>query len=156
MPLTRRLRRDGVGVADDLLESGGVATEGTAASRAELEVGAPAAAGAGLADGHVAGLLQRGDLLGQRRVAELQAVADEGEVGPFGRGQQGNDRQAGRRVDEFVELRSGAHQPTAWRRRAVIRWATGRPAAYTAAVTTPASVLGSGAPAAPSATRAST
>src|SRR5215468_3286183 len=163
LDLSARLgRRSGAG--DDLLQGGGMSGEGAAPVRAQLQMGAPAAAGAGLAHGHVAGLFQDGDLLGQRRVAQAQAVPHEGEVGPVGRGQQGDDREPGRRVDQLVEPRPGAHQPAARAvgaggassRRAVICCAAGRPAAYAAAISRPASVLGSGAPAAPSAIRAST
>ena len=48
------------------------------------------------------------------------------------------------------------HQRGASSRRAVICCAAGKPAAYAAAISRPASVLGSGAPAAPSAILAST
>ena len=155
------LRRAGVGVGDDLPQDGGVGAEGPAPGRAEPQVSAAAAAGAGLAHGHVAGLFQDGDLLGQRRVAQAQAVPHEGEVGPVGRGQQGDDREPRRRVDQLVEprldaLRRIAHQRAASSRRAVICCATGSPAAYAPAISSPASVLGSGTPAAPSAIRAST
>jgi AcrR family transcriptional regulator len=155
------LRRAGVGVGDDLPQDGRVGAEGPAPGRAEPQVSAAAAAGAGLAHGHVAGLFQDGDLLGQRRVAQAQAVPREGEVGPVGRGQQGDDREPRRRVDQLVEprldaLRRIAHQRAASSRRAVICCATGSPAAYAPAISSPASVLGSGAPAAPSAIRAST
>ena len=155
------LWREGVRVGDDLPQDGRVSAEGPAPGRAEPQVSAAAAAGTGLAHGHVAGLFQDGDLLGQRRVTQAQAVPDEGEVGPVGRGQQGDDRQPRRRVDQLVEprldaLRRIAHQRAASRRRAVICCASGRPAAYAPAISSPASVLGSGAPAAPSAIRAST
>jgi hypothetical protein len=159
------LRRAGVRVRDDLPQDGGVSAEGTAPGRAEPQVSAAAATGAGLSHGHVASLFQDGDLLGQRRVTQAQAVPDEGEVGPVGRGQQGDDRQPGRRVDELIESRRVAHrlayrliahQRAASSRRAVICCASGSPAAYVPAISRPASVLGSGAPAAPSAIRAST
>ena len=151
----------GVGVGDDLPQDGRVGAEGPAPGRAEPQVSAAAAAGAGLAYGHVAGLFQDGDLLGQRRVAQALAIPHEGEVGPVGRGQQGDDREPRRRVDQLVEprldaLRRIAHQRAASSRRAVICCATGSPAAYAPAISSPASVLGSGAPAAPSAIRAST
>ena len=150
------LRRAGVGVGDDLPQGGGVGAEGPASGRAEPQVSAAAAARAGLAHGHVAGLFQDGDLLGQGRVAQAQAVPHEGEVGPVGRGQQGDDREPRRRVDQLIEPRLDAHQRAASSRRAVICCATGSPAAYAPAISSPASVLGSGAPAAPSAIRAST
>ena len=155
------VRHEGVGVGDDPPQDGRVGAEGPAPGRAEPQVSAAAAAGAGLAYGHVAGLFQDGDLLGQRRVAQAQAVPHEGEVGPVGRGQQGDDREPRRRVDQLVEprldaLRRIAHQRAASSRRAVICCATGSPAAYAPAISSPASVLGSGAPAAPSAIRAST
>jgi AcrR family transcriptional regulator len=88
LDLSARLRRlrTGAGFGDDLPQGGGVSGEGTAPSRAQLEMGAPAAAGAGLAHGHVTGLFQDGDLLGQGRVTQAQAVPREGEVGPVGRG----------------------------------------------------------------------
>ena len=161
LDLSALLRRQGVGVGDDLPQDGRVGAEGPAPGRAEPQVSAAAAAGAGLTHGHVAGLFQDGDLLRQRRVAQAQAVPHEGEVGPVGRGQQGDDRQPGRRVDQLVEPRLDAHQRPASgcsvsSRRAVICCASGRPAAYTPAISSPASVLGSGAPAAPSAIRAST
>jgi AcrR family transcriptional regulator len=124
-----RLRRAGLGVGDDPPQDGRVGAEGPAPGRAEPQVSAAAAAGAGLAHGHVAGLFQGGDLLRQRRVAQAQAVPHEGEVGPVGRGQQGDDRQPGRRVDQLVELRRSAHQRPARSRRVVIWCAAGSPAA---------------------------
>jgi AcrR family transcriptional regulator len=161
LDLSALLRRQGVGVGDDLPQDGRVGAEGPAPGRAEPQVSAAAAAGAGLAHGHVAGLFQDGDLLGQRRVAQAQAVPHEGEFGPVGRGQQGDDREPRRRVDQLVEprldaLRRIAHQRAASSRRAVICCASGSPAAYAPAISSPASVLGSGAPAAPSAILAST
>jgi len=143
LDLSARLRRGRSGVGDDLPQGSGVAGEGAAPVRAEPQVGAPATAGAGLAHGHVAGLFQDGDLLGQRRVAQVQAVPDEGEVGPVGRGQQGDDRQPGRRVNELIEPRLGPHQrpascPRASSRRAVICCAAGRPAVYAPAISRPA------------------
>src|SRR5437016_2076835 len=58
-----------------------------------------------LADLHVPGLLQCAQLLGQRRVGQVEVVPDELEVGPFGGGQQRHDGQPGRRVDQLVEPR---------------------------------------------------
>jgi AcrR family transcriptional regulator len=63
LDLSALLRRQGLGVGDDLPQDGGVGAEGPAPGRAEPQVSAAAAAGAGLAHGHVAGLFQDGDLL---------------------------------------------------------------------------------------------
>ncbi len=56
-------------------------------------------------DGDIAGLLERRELLGQRRIRHLQAVSDKGEVGPVGRSQQRDYRKPRARMDELVEAR---------------------------------------------------
>jgi hypothetical protein len=55
----------------------------------------------------------RGDTpAGSNMCGEAQAVADEPEIGFFRGRQQGDDRQPGRRMDEFVEAGGGHRVPT--------------------------------------------
>jgi hypothetical protein len=56
-----------------------------------------------LADLDIAGVRQRGELLGQGGVRQAGAVAKDREVRPRGRGEEGDQRQPGGRVDQFVE-----------------------------------------------------
>src|SRR6185312_12403698 len=57
----------------------------------------------GFADLDVAGVGEGGELFRQRRVGQCELVAQDGEVRPAGRGEEGDEGQPGGRVDEFVE-----------------------------------------------------
>src|SRR5439155_9142084 len=87
----------------DLLQRDHVLLERGPPYRGEFRRGAWPLADEPLADLHVAGLFERGELLGQRRVGQPHAVADELELGPLGGGQQRHDREPGGRVNQLVE-----------------------------------------------------
>src|SRR5215472_1860448 len=94
--------------------------ERPAARPAQLRPGTRPLADEAFAYLHVAGCLERRELLGERGVRQCQLVADEPEVRPFRRRQQGNDREPGRRVNQLVEPRCG-HALTPARRDIMIR-----------------------------------
>jgi pimeloyl-ACP methyl ester carboxylesterase len=101
-------------------------------------------------DRHVAGFLERRQLLGQRRVGQRELVTDERELRPVGRGQERHDRQPRGRVDELVEPGSVRH-PAAVRRIALPRIAAirrGPPSRIATATSTLAIVAGCPAPSA--------
>src|SRR5690606_25135415 len=95
------------GAGHDLLKRRDVPVEGRAPGGGQRRGGTRSLAHKGLADLDIARFLERGQLFGQRRVGEADVVADEREVGPLGCGEQGDDRQTGRRVDQFVEAWRG-------------------------------------------------
>src|SRR5215471_7975092 len=87
---------------------------------AQLRPGTRALADEALAYLHVAGGLERRELLGERRIRQCELIANEPEIRPLRRGEQGDDRESGRRVNQFVEPRCG-HAPTPARRDIMIR-----------------------------------
>src|SRR5262249_61668070 len=88
----------------------GAAGEGPPAGVGRAPPPPPAAVADRAIDGQVAGLLERRELLRERRVGEAEAVAHEGEVGPVRRREQSDDGQARARVDQLVELGRRAHR----------------------------------------------
>src|SRR5512145_234394 len=70
-----------------------------------------------LADLDVARLFERRQLLGQGRVGEFDAVADELELRPLRGREERHDREPGWGVDQFIELWSDHVRPPASRIR---------------------------------------
>src|SRR6187431_1165046 len=141
--------RGPVGAVDDLAKRGDVSVECIPTGIGEAHVDPASSILRGTVDHDVAGVVQGGELLGQRGVGESQPIADEREVDPVGGGQQGDDGQPRARVDELVESRLGRHRATlriARRRTAAI--SSGPPRATAIAAMTPAIVAGWFAPSA--------
>ena len=82
-----------------------MAAEGVTAVGGQPHLHPAMAPGGRPLDDEVAGLLQRGELLGQRGVGQPEPITDEREVDPVSRRQQRDDRQPGAGVDDLVELR---------------------------------------------------
>src|SRR6516225_9218885 len=95
-PPTRR-------TGDDLLERQDVPVEGGPAVGGEPGRRARPLADESLADLDVAGVRQRGELLGQGGVGQADTIAQDPEVRPSGRGEEGHQRQPGGGVDQLVE-----------------------------------------------------
>src|SRR2546423_375764 len=124
--------------------------EGRAALGGKPGRGAWAPAGEGFTDLDVAGVRQRGELFGRGGVGQADAVAQDGEVRPSGRGEEGDQRQPRGRVDQLVEPRC-AHPCLPDRRTSTAashRTSIGPTAANTTAPTAVAIVAAWGAPAA--------
>jgi hypothetical protein len=68
-----------------------VAIEGVSPAIGQADTDAAPAVRQGTFDHDVTGVLQGGELLGQRRVGQCQPITDEREVDPVGGGQQGDD-----------------------------------------------------------------
>ena len=84
----RRLPSDGgaleVDGPDDLLQRGDVTFERRSADLGQARPHAPATIAQRTFDAHVSGLLERRELLGERRVRQVELVAQERELGPIG------------------------------------------------------------------------
>jgi hypothetical protein len=142
--------RVALGAGDDSLQRGDVSGEPLAAHRREPRAHTPAPLAQGSLDGDVAGFLQGRQLLRQGRVREPELLANEREVGPVGRGEERDDLQSRRRVDELVEAAVRGHR-TASRRLAPARIAAitrGPPRRMITATSTLAIVAGCSAPSA--------
>ena len=99
------------GFLGDGLQGGDVPGQDAAAGVAEVEPGAWPLADVALADLDVVVLGQGGDLFGQCRVGELYRVADEPELGPFGRG----DRRTRTSASTLVLAKRASYRlPTNW------------------------------------------
>nr|AIU93679.1 hypothetical protein LRS1606.245 [Rhodococcus sp. NS1] len=111
-------------------------------------------------DLHIAGVLEERQLFAQSGVAEMESVAQVSEFGPFGRCEQGHQRQTRGSVDQLVEsvrLRGrGVHAGRAGRMEC--RWASGANVNQAIAAANPPSDPGQGRPArtAPAPARAPT
>src|SRR5690606_9755701 len=94
-------------VLHDLLQHGHVLGERLAPAVGEREPGTGALADESLLHPDVAGLLEGGDVLRQQRIAHLDRVAQEAELGLLGRREGRDDGEAHRGVDDLVELVPG-------------------------------------------------
>ena len=103
----RRLPSDGgaleVAGPDDLLQRRDVSFERRAADVGQTRAHASATIAHRTVDAHVSGLLERRELLRERRVGEVELVAQERELGPVGGCEQRDERQPGAGMDQLVE-----------------------------------------------------
>src|SRR5262245_26942633 len=104
-------------------------------------------------DRDVAGVLERGKLLRERRVGQAELVADERKVCPVRRSQESDDREACRRVDKLVEAHLIGHCAAARRvaRSRIPAITRGPPSRSSIATNTLAQIDGCSAPSASSA-----
>src|SRR5476651_1153183 len=89
---------------DDLLQRSHVAVEGGTPFATQPRRRTRALANKGLPDLDVVSSFERRELLRERRIGELHAVADKGEVSPVGGREQRHDREPRRGVNQLVEL----------------------------------------------------
>src|SRR4029077_504075 len=88
----------------DLAEGGEVAREPLPALPGQGEPGAGPVLDVTLVHLHVARLLERAHLLRKNRVADLDVVADEAELGAFGGGEQGHDGKSNRVAQKVIQV----------------------------------------------------
>ena len=90
--------------AGDFLQGGQVALECAPTQIGDGKPSPAALADERLVHFHIARMLERVYLLGQRGVTHLDLVADEAELDMTGRREQGDDREADRMTKQLVEL----------------------------------------------------